>query len=259
LTLTRRDDPSAAHEQDNIAALTRRLEAFGREIDSFGAALSHDLRAPLRSIEGFSRLLLKGHAQQLDSTGKEYLERIHRASLRLAGMMEDLLQLTRLARSGLKPQRVDLSAMAKEIFEALRGSAPQRQAELEVEPSLQVTGDARLLRLALESLLDNAWKFTARNAVAHISLRRAPDEGANALCVRDDGVGFDGQYADRLFRAFQRLHAQTEFEGNGLGLARVQRVVHAHGGLVWARSEPGKGAAFYFTLPGMEPPPAQCA
>lgn len=228
---------------------TAQLEATERELQAFGATLSHDLRAPLRSIEGFSRLLLQQCSQQLDATGQDYLQRVHRASLRLAQMMDDLLQLVRLARDGVRSERVDLSRMAEDILAALRAADAQRSVETTLEPGIVVTGDARLLRLCLESLLGNAWKFTSRTADAQIFFGRDSDAGVPALCVRDNGAGFEQKYSDKLFRAFQRLHGESEFEGSGMGLARAQRVVLAHGGRIWARSQRGAGAAFYFTLP----------
>ena len=230
----------------------RQLEATARELDAFGASLSHDLRAPLRSIEGFSRLLLQPpHSEQLDPTGQDYLQRIHRASLRLAQMMDELLQLVRLARTGVKSEHVDLSRMAQDILAGLQAAAPARRAETAVEPDIAVKGDSRLLRLALENLLGNAWKFTSRNEVANIFFGRTADDGVPAICVRDNGAGFEQKYADKLFHAFQRLHGEAEFEGNGIGLAKTQRVMHAHGGRIWARAQRGAGATFFFTLPGL--------
>jgi hypothetical protein len=256
LSSTAQDQPaqqaSNAELQQRVREGMLQLEATARELDAVGTALSHDLRAPLRSIEGFSRLLLQPpYAEQLDATGLDYLQRVHRASLRLGQMMEEMLQLVRLARGGVKSELVDLSQMARDILGALQAAAPGRRAEIAIEPDIGVTGDARLLRLALENLLGNAWKFTSRNELANISFGRAVDEGVAAVCVRDDGAGFEQKYADRLFRAFQRLHNETEFEGSGTGLAKVQRVIHAHGGRIWARAERGRGAAFYFTLPCM--------
>lgn len=227
-------------------------DALARELDEFGSTLSHDLRAPLRSIEGFSRLLLDPpYTEQLDASGRDYLQRIHRASLRLAQMMEQMLQLVRLARRSVKSERVDLSALARGILDGLRAAGPQRQAETVVEPGIVVTGDAALLGLALEPLLANAWKFTSRKDRADIFFGRATDSGVAALCVRDNGAGFDPKYADKLFRAFQRLHKESEFEGSGIGLAQARRALHAQGGRIWARAERGAGAAFYFTLPGL--------
>ena len=241
-----------AELEQRASDAARQLEATARELEAFSASLSHDLRAPLRSIEGFSRLLLEPpYAGQLDATGNDYLQRVHRASLKLTQMMEDLLQLTRLARAGIKAERVDLSAMAREILAGLQAAAPARRAEIAVEPGIEVSGDARLLRLALESLLGNAWKYTGKNEVAKISLSRTADDGVAAVCVRDNGAGFEQKYAGKLFHAFQRLHSEAEFKGAGIGLAKVQRVMHAHGGRIWARAERGAGATFYFTLPGM--------
>ncbi len=243
--------------QAQIAELERRLaesarqcEAIANELEAFGACLSHDLRAPLRSIEGFSRLLLQAQsAERLDPTGQDYLQRIHQASLRLGQMMADLLQLVRVARGGAGTGQVDLSGMAEEILSGLRSAAPARQAEVRVQAEIVVTGDARLLRLLLESLLGNAWKFTSKSAHAEIEFCRGVDDGAAALCIRDNGVGFDQKYADRLFRPFQRLHAESEFAGTGMGLATAQRIIHAHGGRIWAQAQRGAGACFFFTLP----------
>lgn len=233
---------------------TLQLEASARELDAFGASLAHDLRAPLRSIEGFSRLLLRPpYAEQLDPTGQDYLQRIHRASLRLAQMMDEMAQLVRLARSGVKSERVDLSRMAGEILAGLQAGAPARRAETAVEPDIVVAGDAQLLRLALEHLLGNAWKFTGKQDAARIFFGRETQDGVPAICVRDNGAGFEQKYADKLFRAFQRLHSGSEFEGSGIGLAKVRRAMHAHGGRVWAQGQRGVGASFYFTLPGMAP------
>ena len=230
------------------------IEATARELEAFGSSLSHDLRAPLRSIEGFSRLLLQPpHSEQLDATGRDYLERVHRASLKLGQMMEEMLELVRLARSGVKSEQVDLSRMAREILDGLQAAEPARRANIEIEPDIALRGDARLLRLALESLLGNAWKFSRRKATANIFFGRAQDEGTQAICVRDDGVGFEQKYADRLFRAFQRLHSEADFEGSGTGLAKAQRAIHALGGRIWARAQRDAGASFYFTLPGLTP------
>jgi light-regulated signal transduction histidine kinase (bacteriophytochrome) len=245
-----RHAPAAAPDRHDAEAV-HQTESARSELDAFSGVLSHDLRAPLRTIEGFSQLLLQQYAQQLDATGQDYLQRIHRASLRLGQMMEQLLRLAHLARDGVKSEQVDLSRMAEDILSRLRATAPERRAETAVDPDLVVTGDAALIRLSLENLLGNAWKFTSGNAVADIFFGRAMDNGVPALCVRDNGAGFDQKYADKLFRPFQRLHSANEFEGSGMGLAMALRVVHAHGGHIWAKAQPGQGAAFFFTLPGM--------
>jgi signal transduction histidine kinase len=250
-------DKQALHA--HCAALEQRaadsalqLEASERELNAFGVTLSHDLRAPLRSIEGFNRLLLRPpYTEQLDPTGLDYLQRIHRASLRLSQMMDELLQLVRLVRGGVQSERVDLSGMVRDILAGLQATAPARRIKALVEPDILVTGDSRLLRVALDNLLGNAWKFTRGNEVANIFFGRAMDEGVPAICVRDNGAGFDQKYADKLFRAFQRLHSAAEFEGSGMGLATAQRVMRAHGGRIWAHGQRGSGASFYFSLPGM--------
>jgi len=255
LNSTIRDDLPDAELRPRVIEITKQLEAAARELEGFGSTLSHDLRAPLRSIEGFSRLLLEApYTAQLDATGRDYVQRIHRASLRLGQMMEDLLQLVRLARSGVRRERLDLSAIAGEIVERLKAAAPQRQVDVRIEPGIAVEGDANLLRLVMEQLLDNAWKFSAKTEQASIAFGRVVDEGVPALCVRDNGAGFEQKYADKLFRAFQRLHSEREFEGGGMGLAKAQRALLAQGGRIWARAERGAGAAVYFTLPGLTSP-----
>jgi signal transduction histidine kinase len=248
---------SNAASKQRLTDCALQSEATARELAALGATLSHDLRAPLRNIEGFSRLLLQPpYFEQLDDTGQDYLQRIHRASLRLSQMMAEMLQLVRLAQGGAKSEAVDLTHMAHDILAGLRLAAPSRLTEIVVEPDMVVTGDSRLLRLVLEILLGNAWKFSGKNEVARICLGRVSDEGVTAICVRDQGVGFEQRHADRLFRAFSRLHNDAQFEGLGMGLAKAQRAIHAHGGRIWAHAQAGAGAAFYFTLPGLANTPA---
>lgn len=234
----------------SLEELARQLAAVSHELETIGSVLSHDLRAPVRSIEGFSRLMLKSHAAHLDETGQEYLGRIHAASLRLARMIDELLQLTRVARGGIRSDQVDLSVVAAEILASLLATAPERKVQTRIEPGLQVVADARLIRLALEQLLGNAWKFTRGVSVAVIEFGRCVHEGSPALFVQDNGAGFEQKYADKLFRAFARLHSESDFEGSGLGLATVQRIVHAHGGRMWAQGQTGGGARIMFMLPG---------
>ncbi len=231
--------------------LARRAEELAHanaELEQFSYSVSHDLRAPLRSIDGFSQILLEDYADRLDEEGRAYLGRVRAASQHMGHLMDDLLDLSRVSRRPLRSGRVGLSALAREIIEELRRSQPDREARFVVEDGLEVEGDPRLLAVALENLLGNAWKFTSKNATAKIEFGSTSQNGRRLYYVRDDGAGFDQAYADKLFAAFQRLHKDEDFEGTGIGLATVQRVIHRHGGRLWAEGEVGKGATFYFTL-----------
>lgn len=231
-----------------VAERTTQLAAANEELEAFSYSVSHDLRAPLRSIDGFSLALLEDYRDRLDATGKDYLVRVRSASQRMAGLIDDMLQLSRLTRGALKLERVDLSAMAREIATDLRERDPQRQVDVLIAENLYATGDARLLRSVLENLLGNAWKFTGKHPRARIEFGTVTRDGQSAFFVRDDGAGFKMAYADKLFKPFSRLHTQAEFEGSGIGLATIQRVIHRHGGRVWAEAEVERGATFYFTL-----------
>lgn len=224
-------------------------DASNRELEAFSYSVSHDLRAPLRSIDGFSQALLEDYADTLDAKGKEYLFRVRAATQRMAQLIDDLLQLSRVARSEVRRGEVDLSALVREIAAGLRKMQPERKVEFLIAEGMSARGDARLLGIALENLLGNAWKFTSRRERARIEFGITRREGKPAYFLRDDGVGFESAYADKLFTAFQRLHAQTEYPGTGIGLATVQRIIHRHGGRAWAEGEAGKGATFYFVLP----------
>ena len=224
------------------------LEAVNRELEAFSYSVSHDLRAPLRAIDGFSQILLEDHAAALDPEGRGYLERVRAAAQRMGVLIDDLIKLSRVTRGEVLMQEVDLSELATDITTELHAREPQRQVEVSIEAGLCVRGDARLLRIALENLFSNAWKFTQGRTRAHITFGRTQRNGLPAYFVQDDGVGFDAAYADKLFGVFQRLHDAREFPGTGIGLATVQRVIHKHGGWVWAQSVPGKGATFYFML-----------
>ena len=239
-----------ANLERRVAERTRQLEAANHELEAFSYSVSHDLRAPLRAIDGFSQALLEDYAARLDATGQDYLRRVRTATQRMAQLIDDMLQLSRLTRGELRWGPVDLSAIAADALRELRAGQPERALEVVVAPGLTARGDARLLRAALENLLANAWKFTAHHPRARIEVgRTAVEGGEEAFFVRDDGAGFDMAYADKLFKPFSRLHAASEFEGNGVGLATVQRVVHRHGGRIWAEAAPERGATFYFTLP----------
>jgi len=225
------------------------LEAVNKELEAFSWSVSHDLRAPLRSIEGFSRALLEDHAAQLRDEAQDDLRRVVAGALRMGQLIDDLLRLSRVTRSEIHPVTVDLSALAQSIAAELSKSQPEREVEFVIAPGLVVNADAQLLRIVMENLLGNAWKFTSKQATAKIEVGRALWQGQAMFFVRDNGAGFDMAYRDQLFRAFQRLHPTTEFEGTGIGLATVQRVIHRHGGRVAADGAVGQGATFYFTLP----------
>ncbi len=234
------------------ADLNRRaaeLEGVNKELQTFAYSVSHDLRSPLRAVDGFTRQVMESCGDKLDGQSKDDLQRVRGASRRMGEIIDALLALSRVTRSEMRRTTVDLSAMAETIFAELQSNQPQRQAELLIKPGLVVDADANLLRIALENLLGNAWKFTEKKAQAKIELGLAQHNGQLAYFVRDNGAGFDMAYSNKLFGAFQRLHRVSEFEGTGVGLATVQRVIHRHGGQVWAQGEVEKGATFYFTLP----------
>jgi signal transduction histidine kinase len=227
---------------------SRRLEAANKELEAFSYSVSHDLRAPLRAIDGFSQALLEDQAERLDESGRDSLLRVRRAAQRMGLLIDDLLKLARVTRAELTVDDIDLSALAREIVEDLQASVPQRPAEFVIASGLSARGDPRLLRIVMENLLNNAWKFTAGREPARIEFGTTMADGGSAYFVRDNGVGFDMTYAEKLFGAFQRLHDANAFPGTGVGLATVQRIIHKHGGRVWARAENDKGATFYFTL-----------
>jgi light-regulated signal transduction histidine kinase (bacteriophytochrome) len=232
------------------------LEATNRELESFAYSVSHDLRAPLERIEGFSDALLDDYVEKLDAQGQDYLRRVRAASQRMGQLIDALLKLSRLTRGELRRGPVDLTRMATEVMEELKKAQPERDVTVTIAPGLTAEGDAELLRVALENLLGNAWKFTGRRAGARIEFGVLDPGEAEAIgrageavyFVRDNGAGFDMAYADKLFAAFQRLHSSADFPGTGIGLATVARVIHRHGGQVWAEGVAGEGACFYVTL-----------
>ncbi len=237
-----------AELEQRVIERTAQLEAANKELEAFSYSVSHDLRAPLRSIDGFSQALLEDYTEKLDEQGKDYIARVRAASQRMSQLIDDMLTLSRVTRREMKSETVDLSALAENIAAELKKTQPERKAEFIIAPGAVVNGDCELLRVMFENLLGNAWKFTSKHAGARIEFGIAAHDGKTAYFVRDDGEGFDMAYADKLFKAFQRLHAPTEFPGTGIGLATVKRIVHRHGGDVWAKSEAGKGATFYFNL-----------
>jgi PAS domain S-box-containing protein len=224
------------------------LARSNAELEQFAYLVAHDLRAPLRSINGFSHILLEDYADRLDEEGRDHLRRVRDAAARMGHLMDDLLELSRLTRAEMRRERVDLSALASEVASELQRSRPERRVEFVISDGLVAEGDARLLRVALENLLGNAFKFTRKEPAARIEFGSATGGGSIRYYVRDNGVGFETAYAEKLFGAFQRLHGEEDFEGTGIGLATVQRVVHRHGGRVWAEGEVGEGATFFFTL-----------
>jgi PAS domain S-box-containing protein len=229
---------------------TAELSAANRELDSFAYAVSHDLRAPLRAMSGFSQALQEDCGDSLDGEAKLYLEQIVLASNKMGQLIDGILTLSRSTRGDLQRSSVDLSALARRLLGELSRRDPQRQVNWLVEEGLKVSGDATMLEIALTNLLDNAWKYTTRQPQASIRVHRAKLDGQAAICVSDNGAGFDMAYAERLFQPFQRMHRQEEFPGIGVGLATVQRIVHRHGGVIRAEASPEQGASFCFTLPG---------
>ena len=243
-----RDVTQRKEAEDKLRRYTADLEAANAELDAFAYSVSHDLRAPLRSIDGFSQALLEDYAAQLDAAGQQYLHRVRASSQHMATLIDDLLQLSRVTRAEMSREPVNLSDLAHSIAADLQRSDPKRQVEFVITSGLEISGDPRLFRLVLENLLGNAWKYTARHPRARIEFGVTQYESRPAYYVRDDGAGFDMTYADKLFGAFQRLHAPGEFEGTGVGLATVRRIIGRHGGRVWGEGAVEQGATFYFTL-----------
>lgn len=231
-----------------VKAANERLQAANAELEAFCYSVSHDLRAPLRGLDGFSQALLEDYGNQLGADGKNLLQRIRAGSQRMGQLIDDLLNLSRVSRSELHREPVDLSGIAKDVVGELRGHDPDRHVALRIATDLKANGDPQLLRVVLENLLGNAWKYTAKQPQATIEFGFDRDNGNSSFFVRDDGVGFDMQYADKLFTPFQRLHAMNEFPGTGVGLATVQRIISRHGGRVWVEAAVNKGATFHFTL-----------
>ena len=225
------------------------LDAANEELSSFAYAVSHDLRAPLRAIDGFSEILVQDKTEALGEDGREHLTRVRRAAQHMGDLIDALLELSRTSRAELRREPVDLSALAREIAGQHARQSPARAVSLRVEDGLQVEADERLLRSVLGNLIGNAWKFTRPVTAPTVEVGAVQHNGSRAFYVRDNGVGFDATYKQKLFTPFQRLHSVREFEGTGIGLATVRRVIRRHGGETWAESVPGKGATFYFTLP----------
>jgi light-regulated signal transduction histidine kinase (bacteriophytochrome) len=243
--------------EEELRRAKEAAEAANRELESFSYSVSHDLRAPLRAIDGFAQALAEEYGERLDATGRGYLERVRAGAQRLGRLIDDLLRLARLSRLPLERRRVDLSALARELAEELAEREPERTVRVAVADGLAAEADPRLVRVALEDLLGNAWKITRRREDATIEVGVENGAGEAVFFVRDNGAGFDMAYAGKLFGAFQRLHSEREFEGSGVGLATVARVVRRHGGRIDARGEVGRGATFSSTLDEPAAPPRE--
>jgi PAS domain S-box-containing protein len=252
--ISERKETDRRIQQLNIALRERAmvLESINHELEAFSYSVSHDLRAPLRAVDGFSRILLDEYANRLDDTGQDRLRRVRAAAQRMAMLIDDLLKLSRITRSELKREDIDLSAIAAEVIDELRKQEPNRVVQCTIQPGLIAWGDGRLLHVVLDNLLGNAWKFTGKRADPQIEFGMQVQNDEPVYFVRDNGAGFDMAYAEKLFGAFQRLHGADEFPGIGIGLATVQRIIHKHGGRIWAESKVEQGAAFYFTLEARE-------
>jgi signal transduction histidine kinase len=239
-----------AERTAEVARRNSELEMLNKELEAFSYSVAHDLRSPLITIDGFTQVLLENTVDSLDEPNRKHLERITTAVRRMHRLINDLLGLSKIVRAPLHSDTVDLSRVAREIIQNLHDSAPARIADFTIAEGMVVHGDPGLLRIVLENLLSNAWKFTARQERAQIELGMGTDrEGRTVYFVRDNGAGFDPKYAAKLFSPFQRLHSEAQFAGTGIGLATVQRIVHRHGGEIWAESAVNCGAGFYFTLP----------
>jgi signal transduction histidine kinase len=234
--------------EQRVTDRTAQLEATNRELDAFAYSVSHDLRAPLRAIDGFSEALLDEYGDKLDEEGKTYLRYLQEGSHEMSDLIDGLLKLSRSTRGEMALERADLSAMAAIVKEELRKTEPERRVDVHIAPDVEAFADPRLLRVVMENLLGNAWKYTGRAAEACIEFGVEEREGKTVYFVRDNGAGFDMTYADKLFLPFHRLHKTSEFQGIGIGLATVERIIRRHGGRIWAQAAAGEGATFYFTL-----------
>ena len=226
------------------------LEQANKELEAFSYSVSHDLRAPLRAIDGFSKALLDEYAGKLDKQACHYLQRVRTGIQKMSGLIDDLLNLSRVSRVLLRKESINLTAVAHVVVAEFENKEPSRQVAIEIADGLTGHGDARLITIVLENLLGNAWKYTAKQSEARIVVGQENKDDEVVFYVRDNGAGFDMAYADKLFAPFQRLHADSEFEGTGIGLATVQRIISRHGGRIWVEAVVDEGATFYFTLGG---------
>lgn len=236
------------HVETQIKGMNTELLATNKELEAFSYSVSHDLRAPLRSIDGFSLALLDDYAEKLDEDGRDYLHRVRAATQRMGILIDDLLGLSRVTRTEMRLEKTDLGAIAQSVALDLQKTEPDRRVEFRIEEGLEAIVDSHLIRITLDNLLGNAWKFTSKRKSACIEFGRTLCDGKLTYYIRDNGAGFNPAYANRLFGAFQRLHDKSDFPGTGVGLATVQRIIHRHAGRIWAESAVDRGATFYFTL-----------
>ena len=248
ITERKRIEEQLERRRSELARSNTELTAANKELEAFSYSVSHDLRAPLRSIDGFSLALLEDYEEKLDAEGKDSLRRVRAATQRMGMLIDDLLNLSRVTRAEMKLQKVDLNAIGRAVAAELENSQPERRIELHIQEGLEAHADSNLMRIALENLLGNAWKFTSKRESADIEFGQTDKNGSRVYFIRDNGAGFDSARSERLFGAFQRFHDKNDFPGTGVGLATVQRIIQRHGGRIWGESAVGKGATFYFTL-----------
>ncbi len=234
--------------EERVSQRTAQLEAANKELEAFSYSVSHDLRSPLRAINGFSQALRKETRNNLNETAQDYLDRIVKATQRMSQLIDDLLNLAKVSRSQFFREKFDLTELVKIVVAELQEQDPQRLVDVVVAPNVVADGDPKLLRVALQNLLDNAWKFTSKQPQARIEFGTSLEHGSLTYFVRDNGAGFDPTFSENLFGVFQRLHSMEEFPGTGIGLATVQRIIQRHGGRIWTDAAPDQGATFYFSL-----------
>jgi PAS domain S-box-containing protein len=243
-----RDLTERKHMEDDLQSYTNELLIANKELESFSYSISHDLRAPLRAMKGFSDMLLVDYSEKLDTQAQEYIKRIINSSVKMSELIDDILSLSKVSRQEIVPQEINLSTIAETVVNVLHQGDPANKVEVVIEPDIKALGDARLMGIALSNLISNAWKYSSKTSDARIEFGTMKKDGQKVYYVRDNGAGFNMAYVERLFEPFRRLHTDREFPGTGIGLAIVKRVIQKHKGAIWAESETGKGATFYFTL-----------
>jgi signal transduction histidine kinase len=247
ISITNQDELGDLSQKANLMA--EKIVSLMKELESFSYSVAHDLRAPLRSMLGFSQMVLENHGASLDSDGQDMLRRVVGAAKKMGHLIDSLLSLSRISRKDVVKSRVDLAQIADNVISSLRADFPGREIQVEVRRPLHVSGDPNLMSVVLTNLIGNAWKFTSKTDSPRIQVGALNANGRNSFYVRDNGAGFNMLHGDKLFGTFQRLHGESDFPGHGIGLAMVQNIINRHGGRIWAEGEPGKGATFYFTLP----------